>query len=65
MNVQEIKDEVEAIRADASDDERAHGNEDVLHQRVLRAIADGADNAPELAREALRTLDIDFSRWCA
>lgn len=41
-----------------------HMKEDELHQDVLRAIADGASDAAELAREALKSLDLkNFPRW--
>jgi hypothetical protein len=36
-----------------------------LHQAVLVAISDGAANAVDLAREALKTQDVKFARWCA
>ncbi|MDI3409550.1 hypothetical protein QKW52_15290 [Bacillus sonorensis] len=39
--------------------------EDALHADVLQAIATGADNPEKLAAEALKTKDIEFSRWCA
>lgn len=47
------------------DDEVAHSCEDAIHQAVLRAIADGAPNAKELAEAALKTLRFTFARWCA
>lgn len=43
---------------------QAHAEEDALHQGVLRAIAKGAPDGAELARAALQTLSIAFSRWC-
>jgi hypothetical protein len=49
----------------ASDDERAHAMEDELHVEVLDAIAQGEPYPAELAREALRTVEIHFARWCA
>ncbi len=49
----------------AGDDEAAHGEEDALHEDVLKAIAAGALNPAELAAEALKTLEIEFSRWYA
>lgn len=49
----------------ADDYERAHANEDALHLKVLRAIANGAPNAAELAAEAIKTDAIDFARHCA
>jgi hypothetical protein len=56
---------VEKIRKDAWDAENAHSQEDDLYDRVLRAVARGDENARALAREALKTNDIDFPRWCA
>lgn len=50
------------IYAARHDDEHAHNLEDALYLDVLRAIADGAPNAAELARDALRTQEINFSR---
>lgn len=50
------------------DDEEGHACEDRLHTAVLRAIASGGlsgEFCGELAREALKTLDIEFARWCA
>lgn len=48
-----------------SRDAWAHAEEDSLHVDVLRAIADGcpAETAQALAAEALRTVDLRFSRW--
>ncbi len=45
------------------DSENAHSREDELFVFVLHAIADGADNAAELARLALTSREIDFPRW--
>jgi hypothetical protein len=47
------------------DNESAHAEEDQLHVKVLAGIAAGAPNAAELAREALRTGELDFQRWYA
>lgn len=47
------------------DDEALHSQEDSLWGEVLEAIANGAPDAAGLAREAIRTNDLDFSRWCA
>ncbi|WP_433701746.1 hypothetical protein [Nocardiopsis sp. CA-288880] len=65
MTPQDIRDRVARIEANRDDDETAHSMEDDLYTDVLKAIAGGAPNATELAREALRTVDIDFARWCA
>jgi hypothetical protein len=47
------------------DDEVAHILEDELHGKVLDAIGGGAPNGPELARAALKSMTLDFARWCA
>ena len=49
------------------DYEAAHSLEDDLFIEVLKTIALGFENieAYELADEALKSLDIDFPRWCA
>lgn len=65
MTVEDIQERVAAIAAERHDDEAAHGDEDQLHQDVLAAIANGAENAPELAKAALETVTISFARWCA
>lgn len=65
MSPEDVRERVRYIALIGGDDEIAHGEEDKLHQDVLRAIADGADNAPALARMALDTLNIPFARWCA
>lgn len=66
MTLDDVKQRVAEIRAiGRRDPEVSHGNEDALWENVLRAIADGAPNAAELAREALETAKIDFARWCA
>lgn len=65
MNVDEIKKRVQKIREMSDDDESAHSAEDALYTSVLYAIANGADDPAELAREAIKAGDISFSRWCA
>lgn len=66
MNVLQVQAAVALISTVAGDDERAHGAEDELHQALLRSIADGTcENPKACAAEALKTLDIDFARWCA
>lgn len=66
MTVDEVKAAVEAIRKVADDDEKAHGKEDALHQKVLQAIAEGqCDDPVACAAAALLTRGIRFRRWCA
>ncbi|MFW0909667.1 hypothetical protein [Bacillus altitudinis] len=66
MTVDDVMKRVEDIRqvAEAEDDETAHGMEDELYIDVLGAIVNGADDPEKLAAEALKTLEIEFSRWC-
>lgn len=57
---------IEEIRAMAGDWEAAHGAEDRLREQVLQAIADGIVQDPAaVAKEVLRTSEIDFPRYCA
>jgi len=65
MTVDDVREFVEDIRHAADDDEVAHSMEDELYVAILKAIANGADNPEKLAAEALKTKDIEFSRWCA
>lgn len=65
MSPEDVRNRVATINTLRWDDETAHGEEDDLYEAVLRVIADGAANAPELAREALKTKTIRFARWCA
>ncbi len=60
----EIECRVAALRD--MDDESAHSEEDTIHRDVLRAIAEGSAADPRAcASEALKSLAIDFHRWCA
>jgi hypothetical protein len=65
MNIVDILVRVQEIRANSDDPEMAHGQEDDLHQDALHAIAEGnyEETAADLARAALQTLEIKFSRW--
>lgn len=65
MTVEEVKKRVEQIDVCSSNYEGAHILEDDLYEKVLQAVAAGAENARELATEALKTKTIEFSRWCA
>jgi hypothetical protein len=64
---QSVREAVAKIAAAAGDYEIAHEYEDQLHVDVLATIANGEhdDSAADLAREALRTGDIEFARYCA
>ncbi len=66
MTVDDIKSMVADIKSVMDDDERAHGMEDTLHQKVLLEIAAFAPEPyNQMALEALKTEQLDFSMWCA
>jgi hypothetical protein len=66
MTLRRVQTLVAHVARMAGDDELAHGAEDNLHHRVLRAIADGKCDDPQAcAAAALATLQLDFARWCA
>jgi hypothetical protein len=57
---------VKRIEAMSGDCEAAHSEEDKLFIDVLTSIADGTtDDARGIAREALKSRLLDFSRWYA
>ncbi|WP_437871139.1 hypothetical protein ACSD7O_19425 [Methylorubrum extorquens] len=41
-----------------------HAVEDWLHREVLRAVADGHQDAPAIAAAALKSRELKFSRYC-
>ncbi len=47
------------------DSQTAHRKLDALYVDVLRAIADGSDDAQFLAAKVLEGENIEFSRWYA
>lgn len=65
MKVEDVRRAVARIERASVDDEQAHAMEDALRDRVLRAIARGHEAPAELAREALQTSRVEFSRWYA
>ncbi len=60
--VRQLLSDIEKV---GNDPEEAHSMEDTLFVLVLRSIADGSEDAQELAQLALKSLDFDFERWCA
>lgn len=71
ITLDEVRERVNAIAdilagkvaAPQGTDSAAHEAEDDLRRDVLIAIAAGTGWQADLAREALRTTDLDFSRW--
>lgn len=63
---EDVRQQVDALRANHGDYEGAHGDEDRLYADVLRAISAGTCTDPAAcATEALKTADIDFPRYRA
>ena len=65
MDVKEVKKRVAEIKKVMGDQEAAHSLEDQLYQAVLESIVKDPSNAQELAKEALKTIKLDFERWYA
>lgn len=69
MTTEIVQHRVMQVKVSMGDPESAHSMEDQLHKDVLVAIAfkDDLDEATRraLAKEALKTLPLDFPRWCA
>ena len=66
MTLRDIKVAISKIQEIRGNDEAARAMEDGLHRAVLQCVADHASEPlKSLAKEALKTEDIDFSRGCA
>jgi hypothetical protein len=67
VTLKEVRRRVAEIEAMKDDDEAAHILEASLHGDVLACIANSTNLAGvrDLAREALKTKDIEFERWFA
>ena len=66
MTIEEVQNCVQDIASIAGDPEDQHELEDKLHVDVLKQVAASGDQIlSALAKEALKTQDIDFPRWCA
>lgn len=65
MNLKEVKKTVNDIKESVVDFEVAHELEDDLYEAVLKEVVSGNPESKEMAREALKTKQIDFARYCA
>lgn len=64
--VNEVKKQVDSIKDSRRDFEAAHVLEDELYLKILRGIAAGTCEDPQqVAKEAIKTQDINFPRYCA
>jgi len=66
-DAQERLRQIRAMIRDHDDNEEAHALEAALFVDTLKAIASGMDRdaAAEMAAEALKSRDIEFTRWFA
>ena len=66
MDIEKIKEKVAYIDSIKNDDEAAHSIEDQLRHDFILYIANfGPKDLSEMAREILKTEEIDFRKWCA
>lgn len=66
MTPDDVRERMEAMKAAEGDWEATHGIEDDLWEAVLESIAEGScDDPAELARVALHSRDLEFTRWYA
>ncbi len=66
ITVKEVKDIVNSFTDSQNEDyEEMHIEEDDMYEDVLRAIADGDPHSKLLAREALKSKNVEFARWYA
>ena len=64
--VNEVKKWIDSIKDSRRDFEAAHVLEDELYLKILRGIADGTCEDPQqVAKEAIKTQNISFPRYCA
>lgn len=56
---------IDKIIEEKDDPERTHSLTDQLYIKVLKACAEGAPNASELAHRALYVEQLDLVRWYA
>ena len=65
MTVNEVQERVEKIASLKDDPEDAHCEMDGLYLDVLMAIAEGQNNAQELAQAAIAVEKLDLTLWYA
>ena len=63
--VAEAEHYIRKLRAMSNDPEAAHSMEDKIHIAALKAVVEENPEAKAIARIALETLKLHFSRWCA
>ena len=63
--MEKLKEMIENIIEERRDDERAHSLEDTMRAYALELIAKKHPASAEIAKLALSTSKLKFSRWCA
>lgn len=69
LTVELAKKEVQYIDSIKYDDEVAHSREDDLYSLFIECVSENMyetiEEMQQIAKEILKTNDIDFARWCA
>lgn len=66
MDLDYVKAMVAKIEAMKGDDEAAHSADDGLRAEFIALVAEvGSPELAAMAREVLKTDDMDFHKWCA
>ncbi|QIZ04176.1 hypothetical protein [Limosilactobacillus reuteri] len=66
ITVKEVKDIVNSFTdSQNADYEGMHVEEDDMYEDVLSAVAEGDSHSKLLAREALKSKNVKFTRWYA
>ena len=63
--MEELKKMLKQIKAVQNDDEHAHILEDSMRQYALKLISNDHPESVKIAKLALSTSKLEFSRWCA
>ncbi|CAB4197446.1 hypothetical protein UFOVP1309_14 [uncultured Caudovirales phage] len=65
-NIQDIQAYLKKIELSKNDDETAHSMENSLHEYFIQFVASNANKElSDMAKEVLKSSDIDFDRWYA
>lgn len=66
MDLEYVKQQVAKIDAMKDDDESAYSAENGLRAEFIALVAEvGSPELAAMAREVLKTDEIEFGRWCA
>lgn len=65
ITIKDIREALESIKEQSNDSDVAHSMEDELLIDTLISIQNGAENPVQLAKETLKVLFIDYSKYYA